>query len=332
MSSTTSSGLWKTRIELSNHKKEVDEIERLVFGTEIEQFEHLIVATAEAKIVEEADKMVEAKISKRVDQTLKEVKLEDTTEVEQSPYDKLPFPQWVLTKAQKKVISKFRIDLSDIGLKLPAISGMREAHVQMMLIKDIVDHQAEVVELLNISTLKLDPPVTPKSLPKLESQGKFTLSCSIGKLTFDDALSLEIEHMEPDTSSLTFGDSSSTTPIGLIKDFPLKIGSYTIPIDLTVLKMATEKRVPLILGTPFLTTSPLDVEYCGTITCGNPSIEKIKDAVVEEVSRATKAAHDKKATRTHQLQDDPTKLQEPLSQVLTITLEGGKDPPSPLST
>ncbi|XP_013713344.1 uncharacterized protein LOC106417026 [Brassica napus] len=275
---TTQEQLHFVGIELSNHKKEVDEIERLVFGTEIEQVQHLIVATAEAKIVEEADKMVEVKIlkgdapmaekpvAKRSNQKLKEVKLEDTTEVEQLPYDKLPFPQRVLTKAQKKVISKLRKDLSDIGIKLPAISGMREAHVQMMLIKDIVDHQAEVAELLNISTLKLDPPVTPKSLPKLESQGKFTLSCSLGKLTFDDAL----------------------------------IGSCTIPIDLTVLKMATEKRVPLILGTPFLTTvgacidfankkvtllnvnkavsypiqSPLDVEYCGTITCGDPYIEK----------------------------------------------------------
>ncbi|KAL0655013.1 hypothetical protein Bca4012_075597 [Brassica carinata] len=162
---------------------------------------------------------------------------------------------------------------------------MSEAHVQMMLIKDIVDHQAEVAELLNISTLKLDPGITPKSLPKLESQGKFTLSCSLGKLNFDDALV----------------DSGASVDLnGLIKDFPLKIGSCTIPIDLTVLKMATEKRVPLILGTPFLTTvgacidfankkvtllnvnkavsypiqSPLDVEYCGTITSGDPYIEK----------------------------------------------------------
>ncbi|KAF3512293.1 hypothetical protein F2Q69_00004498 [Brassica cretica] len=127
--STTSLG-----IELSNHKKEVDEIERLVFGTEIEQVEHLIVATTEANIVEEAGKIVEAKIfkgdepraekpvAKRAGQKLKEVKLEDTTEVEQSPYDKPPFPQRVIIKAQKKVISKFRNDLSDIGLKFPAIS------------------------------------------------------------------------------------------------------------------------------------------------------------------------------------------------------------------
>ncbi|KAG2294199.1 hypothetical protein Bca52824_040868 [Brassica carinata] len=137
----------------------------------------------------------------------------------------------------------------------------------------------------------------------------------------------------------------------------------------------------------------MNVEYCGTITCGEPSIEKIKDEMVvsakegldgesskqicdehlesatkKEVSRATKAAHDKKkmmkephpppldimphtltlhpmkfkdgaieykikckgkstpfssakAIITPQLQDDPIKLQELLSQILTITLE-----------
>ncbi|XP_056843365.1 uncharacterized protein LOC130495845 [Raphanus sativus] len=435
-------------------ESQVDEIEKLVFGTELGKIEKLVVATAEAHMVDkamervqvQAERKVEAtnllrvepsaekSVERRADQKLNEVKKDDT-EIELSPYDKLPFPQRVLTKAQKKVLSKFRKDLSDVGVRLPEISGMREAHVQMMLIKDILDHQAEVAELLDISILKIDPPVPPQSLPKLESQGKFTLSCSLGKITMNDALvdsgasvnvislemvkSLGIEGMEPNTSSLMFGDSSSTTPIGIIKDYPLKIGACTIPIDLTVLKMATEKRVPLILGTPFLTTvgacidfpnkkvtllnvnktvsypiqSPMDVGYCGTITCEEPSIEKIqakvdvpekedlvgesskklcvehlKSATREEVSRATKAAHDMKkivkeshpppldktphtltlhpmklkdgvieykikckgrskpfssakAIITPQLQNDPIKLQELLSQVLTITLE-----------
>ncbi|XP_056850984.1 uncharacterized protein LOC108825329 [Raphanus sativus] len=455
--STTSS-----KIELSDYEKEVDEIEKIVFGTELGKVEQLVVATAEAQMVDkaiervhvQAERKVEAMnllrvepsaekpVERRADQKLKEVKKDDT-EIEPPPYEvPLPFPQRVLTKAQKKVISKLRKDLSDVGVRLPEISGMREAHVQMMLIKDILDHQTEVAELLDISILKIDPPVPPKSLPKLESQGKFTLSCSLGKITMNDALvdsgasvnvislemvkSLGIESMEPDTSSLMFGDSSSTTPIGLIKDFPLKIGACTIPIDLTVLKMTTEKRVPLILGTPFLTTvgacidfpnkkvtllnvnktvsypiqSPIDVGYCGTITCEEPSIEKTQAKVVvpekedlvgesskklcvehlesakrEEVSRATKAAHDMRkivkephpppldktphtltlhpmklkdgaieykikckgrskpfssarAIITPQLQNDPIKLQELLSQVLTITLEGGKDPTS----
>ncbi|XP_033141072.1 uncharacterized protein LOC117131943 [Brassica rapa] len=442
------------KIELSDHEKEEDEIERLVYGTEFGEVERFVVATAEAQIVKNAATKVEAtnlqraehkaekQVEKRADNKLKEVKLEEATKVELSPYDQLPFPQRILTKAQKKVLSKFRNDLSDVGVRLPEISGMREAHIQMMLINDILDHQAEVAELLNISILKIDPPIPSKSLLKIESQGMFTLPCYLGKLFLDDALvdsgasvnvismemmkSLGIESMEPNTSSLHFGDSSSTTPIGLIKDFPLKIGECTIPIDLTVLKMATEKRVPLILGTPFLTTvgacidfankkvtllnvnkavsyplqSPkMNAEYCGTITCGASSIEKTKaegvglkkeglaresskelcdkhleSAKKKEVSRATKPVHDNKkivkephlppldktphtltlhpmklkdgaieykikckgkstpfssakAIITPQLQDDPIKLQELLSQVLTITLEGGKDPP-----
>ncbi|WZZ71776.1 hypothetical protein YC2023_083146 [Brassica napus] len=389
--STTSS-----EIKLSDHEKEGDEIERLVFGIEFGEVERFVVATAEAQIVKDAARKVEAtnlqrakhkaetQVEKRADNKLKEVKLEEATEVELSPYDKLPFPQRVLTKAQKKVLSKFRKDLSDVGVRLPEISGMRESHVQMMLINDILDHQAEVAELLDISILKIDPPIPPKSLPKLESQGMFTLPCYLGKLTFDDVLvdsgesvtvismemmkSLGIESMEPSTSSLQFGDSSSTTPIGLMKDFPLKIGACTIPIDLTVLKMATEKRVSLILGTLFLTTvgacidfankkvtllnvnkavsyplqSPkMNAEYCGTITCGASSIEKTKaegvgiekevfagesskelcdenleSAKKEEVSRATKAAHDKKkiVKKTH-----PPPLDK-IPQTLTLHL------------
>ncbi|KAG2288604.1 hypothetical protein Bca52824_048208 [Brassica carinata] len=216
----------------------------------------------EATKLQRAEHKAKKQVEKRADNKLKDVKLEKATEVELSPYDKLPFPPK---------------NLSDVGVRLPEISGMREAHVQMMLINDILDHRAEVAELLDISILKIDPPIPLKSLPKLESQGMFTLPCYLGKLTFDDALvdsgasvnvismemmkSLGIESMEPNTSFLQFGDSSPTTPIGLIKDFPLKIGACTIPIDLTVLKMATEKRVSLILGTPFLTIVGACIEF-----------------------------------------------------------------------
>ncbi|XP_013617024.1 PREDICTED: uncharacterized protein LOC106323447 [Brassica oleracea var. oleracea] len=172
------------------------------------QSEAQIVKNAARKVeatnLQRAEHKAEKQVEKRADNKLKEVKLKEATEVELSPYDKLPFPQRVLTKVQKKVLSKFRKDLSDVGVRLPEISGMREAHMMK---------------------------------------------------------SLGIESMKPNTSSLQFGDSSSTTPIGLIKDFPLKIGACTIPIDLTVLKMATEKRVPLIIGTPFLTTVGACIDF-----------------------------------------------------------------------
>ncbi|XP_013601207.1 PREDICTED: uncharacterized protein LOC106308609 [Brassica oleracea var. oleracea] len=301
-----------SEMDLSDHRKEAEA-----------QIVEKVGQRVEAKIVMRAEHKAEKLVIENVVKKLKDVKLEETHEVEQSPYDRLQFPQRLLTKAQKKVISKFRKDMGDVGVKLPQITNMHDAHFQMMLIKDILAHKEEVGELIDISTMQLDPPVTPKSLPKLETQGKFTLSFYLGKFTFDDALvdsgvsmnvismemvkSLGIENMERNTSLLMFGDSSSTTPIGLIKDFPFKIGACTIPIDLTVLKMANGKRVQLILRTPFLTTVRacidfdnkkvtllnvnkvvsypiksllINVEYYGTMTCGELQHEKIKDEVM----------------------------------------------------
>ena len=57
---------------------------------------------------------------------------------------------------------------------------------------------------------------------------------------------------------------------------------------------------------------------------------KFKDGAIEykiKCKGKSTSFSSAKAIITPQLQDDPIKLQELLSQVLTITLEGGKDPP-----
>ena len=47
-------------IELSDHEKGEDEIERLVYGTVFGEGERFVVATAEAQIVKDATRKVEA--------------------------------------------------------------------------------------------------------------------------------------------------------------------------------------------------------------------------------------------------------------------------------
>ncbi|KAF3568261.1 hypothetical protein DY000_02012978 [Brassica cretica] len=46
-------------IELSDHEKEEDEIERLIFGTEFGEVERVVVAIAEAQIVKDAARKLE---------------------------------------------------------------------------------------------------------------------------------------------------------------------------------------------------------------------------------------------------------------------------------
>ncbi|KAF3514500.1 hypothetical protein F2Q69_00005756 [Brassica cretica] len=116
-----------------------------MYGTEVvTKAEAQIVEKVEHKNVERVDIQTVKKVERKVLQLvrhkaekpvigkavtqLKEVQLEEAHVVEQSPYDKLPFPQRFLTKAQKKLISKFRKDMGDVGVKLPQISNMHDAH------------------------------------------------------------------------------------------------------------------------------------------------------------------------------------------------------------
>ncbi|XP_048605528.1 uncharacterized protein LOC125583033 [Brassica napus] len=120
-----------SEIELSDHEKEKDQIERLIYGTEVvakaeaqivEKVEHKIVERVEIQTVKKVERKVlqpvrhkaEKPVIEKAVTQLKEVQLEEAHVVEQSPYDKLPFPQRFLTKAQKKVISKFRKDMGDV--------------------------------------------------------------------------------------------------------------------------------------------------------------------------------------------------------------------------
>ncbi|CAA7050041.1 unnamed protein product [Microthlaspi erraticum] len=119
---------------------------------------------------------------------------------------------------------------------------------------------------------------SPIFLPKLEDQGKFTLPCKLGHLELDNALvdsgtsinlisltmaqKLSIHQaLQRPTTSIMFGDATSKSPLGVFKNYPLKVGECIIQTDLTVLKMEEERDVPLILGTPFLSTMGASIDF-----------------------------------------------------------------------
>ncbi|CAA7028473.1 unnamed protein product [Microthlaspi erraticum] len=56
------------------------------------------------------------------------------------------------------------------------------------------------------------------------------------------------------TTSIMFGDATSKSPLGVFENYHLKIGECIIQTDLTVMEIEEEKDLPLLLGTPFLST------------------------------------------------------------------------------
>ena len=181
----------------------------------VERVEIQGVKKVEEKVVKRVGHKAETSINENAGQKLKEVELEETPKVEQSPYDKLSFPGRFITKAQNKVISKFRTYMSDAGVKLPEITNMHDAYVQMMFIKYILSNREEVAELPDISTSKIDPPVLPKYFLNLKTKGsshnlaEFALDvvlvdsrATVNVVSLEMVKSLRIKNKETNTSSL----------------------------------------------------------------------------------------------------------------------------------
>ncbi|CAA7021770.1 unnamed protein product [Microthlaspi erraticum] len=239
---------------------------------------------------------------------------------------------------------------------------------------------------------------SPTFLPKVKDQGKFTLPCTLGHIELDNALvdsgasinliSLTMAEkigiagaLQRPTTSIMFGDATSKSPLGVFKNYHLKIGECIIQTDLTVMEMEEEKDLPL-LGTPFLSTVGASIDFHKQeVILTSPCVldeESLQALFDEPLGRALKEGEDvaskarpgdkrkdppaqapsvkpsqltmtlfphqvengkieykirykgrsrpfsrAKALVTSEKSRDPTKLKELLSQVLTITLDGG---------
>ncbi|CAA7021313.1 unnamed protein product [Microthlaspi erraticum] len=173
----------------------------------------------------------------------------------------------LLSQGHKEVIHKFRRDLSGIGIELPPMDSMSEAFDQMQMVKDVLANSDKVSEVLQESTHQFNLLTSPTFLPKVKDQGKFTLPCTLGHLEIDNALvdsgasinliSLSMAEklgiagaLQRPTTSIMFGDATSKSPLGVFKNYHLKIGECIIQTDLTVMEMEEEKDLPVI-GNPF---------------------------------------------------------------------------------
>ncbi|CAA7013694.1 unnamed protein product [Microthlaspi erraticum] len=158
------------------------------------------------------------------------------------------------------------------------MDSMSEAFDQMQMVKDVLANSDKVSEVLKSLLISSTCLLHPPFLPKVKDQGKFTLPCTLGHLELDNALvdsgasinliSLSMAEklgiagaLQRPTTSIMFGDATSKSPLGVFKNYHLKIGECIIQTDLTVMEMEEEKDLPLLLGTPFLSTVGASIDF-----------------------------------------------------------------------
>ncbi|XP_074291040.1 uncharacterized protein LOC141617793 [Silene latifolia] len=122
------------------------------------------------------------------------------------------------------------------------------------------------------------------SPPKLKDPGSFSIPCTIGLLSIDNAFcdlgasvsvmpykickQLNMTKLKCTNMTIQPGRCVSIKhPMGILEDVPVKIGKFFIPVDFVGIDIAEDSRVPIILGRPFLHTAGaiIDVRH-GSLT------------------------------------------------------------------
>ncbi|XP_010436599.1 PREDICTED: uncharacterized protein LOC104720388 [Camelina sativa] len=141
---------------------------------------------------------------------------------------------------------------------------------QKFLKDDVMERIKEVQGMVVLShecSAIIQKQVNPQ---KLRDQGSFTLSFSIGPLTFNRCLCdlgasvslmplsvanrLGFTRYKPCNIFLILADRSVRLPHGFLEDLLVRVGTVEVPTDFVVLEMDEEPKDPLILGRPFLAT------------------------------------------------------------------------------
>ena len=118
---------------------------------------------------------------------------------------------------------------------------------------------------------------------KNEDPGSFSISCLIGDVFIDKALCdlgasvsvmpysictrINMGKIESTLIIIQMTDRSVKRPIGILKDVPVKVGKFFIPVDFVIMDIPGDSRTPIILWRPFLYTADAVIKVGeGTIT------------------------------------------------------------------
>ncbi|XP_015388567.2 uncharacterized protein LOC107178198 [Citrus sinensis] len=138
-------------------------------------------------------------------------------------------------------------------------------------LKDILARKRMLGEFETTALTQESSHMLQSKIPqKLKDLGSFTIPCSIGTRYNGKALcdlgvsinlmslsifkQLGVEECRPTTVTLQLADISHAYPEGKIEDVLVKVDKFIFPMDFIVLDFEADKKVPIILGRPFLAT------------------------------------------------------------------------------
>ncbi|XP_022864646.1 uncharacterized protein LOC111384579 [Olea europaea var. sylvestris] len=184
---------------------------------------------------------------------------------------KVPFPQRLKKNKLDKQFSKFLDVFKKLHINIPFAEALEQMPSYVKFMKDILSNKRRLEEYETVALTEERSAILQKKLPpKFKDPRSFTIPCSIINSMFERVLcdlgasinlmplsifrKLGLGEARPTTVSLQLVDHSIKHPRGITEDVLVKVDKFILPADFLILDMEEDRKIPIILGRPFLAT------------------------------------------------------------------------------
>ncbi|KAH9716271.1 hypothetical protein KPL71_021404 [Citrus sinensis] len=228
-----------------------------------------VTATSEGTQPVHAEKEVATPVATTYNKPNKQslVPLEATQQFRHPP----PFPQRFQKQKQEEQFSKFLEVLKQLHINIPFVEHLEQMPNYVKFLKDILARKRRLGEFKTVALTQESSHILKSKIPtKVKDLRSFTIPYSIRTRYTDRALcdlgasinlmslsvfkQLGVGECRPTTITLQLADRSHAYLEGKIEDVLVKVGKFIFPVDFIVLDFEADKKVPIILGRPFLAT------------------------------------------------------------------------------
>ncbi|XP_038889296.1 uncharacterized protein LOC120079205 [Benincasa hispida] len=188
-----------------------------------------------------------------------------------------PFPKCLMKKNDEQQFKCFLELPRQFHINIPLIEALDQMLKYVKFFKDILTKKRTVNETEVIALMQDCNALVSNSLPKKHKDPvSFTVPCSIEGLDVGHGLcdlgasinlmplsifkKLGIGEAQPTSVTLQLADRTIKYPEGKIEDIMVKVDNFIFPVDFIILDYEVDRKVPIILGCPFLATGKVLID------------------------------------------------------------------------
>ncbi|XP_070049567.1 uncharacterized protein [Nicotiana tomentosiformis] len=158
----------------------------------------------------------------------KELKIEDDKKTEKKKGKKV-------VEIKKEEETSRKEESEDVNVNLPFTEVLSQMPAYAKFLKEILTKKRKIEETLVVKLTEHCSAILQNKLPQKK-------------------LEKEIGEIRSVPISLQLADQMTITPRGIVEDILVREDKFVFPVDFIVVNMEENKKVPLILGRPFLAT------------------------------------------------------------------------------